>query len=84
MQTSRTARQGWRYFHCETCGAHWRETCRDHTTLSGSPCINEVCESRLQGGLTPYKCEADSTVRVDRYGNLAESIEVEHLPEVLP
>ena len=64
---------GWRYFKCEDCGAHWRETCRDHETPSITSCLNEDCESRLYGGPSPYKSERDESLKGDGYGNLADN-----------
>lgn len=67
---SRKVMRGWRFFECEVCGTHWKETCRDHATPSSSPCRNEDCETRLHGGLSPYKSEQDESLATDGYGNL--------------
>ena len=73
--------QGWRYFKCNECGAHWRETCRDHQTDSRSKCITESCKINSYGGENPYKNINDKTIKVDKFGNLIGKIIVERLNE---
>lgn len=54
---------GWRHFHCEECGARWKETSRDcvSPSVEGCECGNWV---------DPDKWEPDKTLPVDRSGNL--------------
>jgi hypothetical protein len=61
------ARQGWRYFICETCGQAWAETTRDYKSPSIETCSN------CGDDVTPNGACADETIKVDEYGNLIES-----------
>lgn len=74
--------QGWRYFKCEGCGTHWRETSRDCDTQSNSYCVNKECEGDHYGfGECPYKGEPDTSVEVDEYHNLTKAgMKTEILP----
>lgn len=70
---SRKVMRGWRYFKCDDCGTHWRESCRDHATPSGSVCPNYMCDGRLFGGVGPYDSKEDASLETDGHGNLAGS-----------
>ncbi len=63
--------RGWRYFFCDDCDSLWKETCRDHETLSNSRCISDDCPSHLTGGVMPFASRPDENLATDGHGNLA-------------
>lgn len=74
MNPKEKVQPGYRYFKCEHCWVCWRETCRDHSTLSNSRCINADCKSNTEGGVMPYGSYPTKAVEVDAYGNLVDEV----------
>jgi hypothetical protein len=70
MNTPRKIIPGWRYFECSFCQAHWRESCRDHQTVSSSQCPGHNCPSQVHGGIMPYQSVKDPSLKVNKSGNL--------------
>lgn len=75
----RSPKLGWRYFFCEDCKTHWRETCRDCETPSSSSCPSYLCIYD-HGQTIPYRGIPDPSLKGDGFGNLGPS---ESLTEIL-
>ena len=71
---ARKIMQGWRYFRCKHCGAHFKEACRDHAIPSNTSCINVACASNAFGGPDLVASAPDPSLPVDMSGNLIEYI----------
>ena len=62
----RKPRQGWTYFVCDECGFEWKQKSRDCYSGSGEHCLDSHC----WGFAEPVDARVDSTIPVDRLGNL--------------
>ena len=73
---------GFRFFKCDECGSEWKSESRDCYSPSGECCLNQDCESMMNGALTsPHNYEEHPEWPTDGSGNLIPGTDYENYKE---